>query len=168
MIVIRERDDVRRKYEAVLLLVDRRTANLAFSRALNRTGRPTFTALKRALRKQSDIPRALVDASVTFKPATSRTLQTAITGRGPYLPLRLFGARQFAYGVRAQVWGKHQQYRFGVHRPQIRGRRLQTAHVAPLSHPSTLRAERRQRARQRSVALNVRGIDAERLGPRHA
>ena len=111
MIVIRERDDVRRKYEAALLLVGRKKANLAFSRALNRTGRPTFTAVKRALRKQSDIHRTIIDASVTFKPATSATLQTAITGTGPYLPLRLFGARQFAYGVRAKVWGKHQQYR---------------------------------------------------------
>ena len=111
MIIIRERHDVRRRYEAALHLVGRKTANLAFSRALNRTGRPTFTAVKRALRKQTDIPRGLVDAGVTFKPATSRTLQTAITGRGPYLPLQLFGARQFAYGVRAKVWGKHQQYR---------------------------------------------------------
>ncbi len=118
MIVIRERDDVRRNYEAALRLVGSRTANLAFSRALNRTGRPTFTAVKRALRNQSDIPRGLVDAGVTFKPATSKALQTVITGRGPYLPLRLFGARQFAYGVRAKVWGKHQQYRsaFIVHK----------------------------------------------------
>ena len=111
MIVIRERDDVRRMYEAALLLVGRKTAALAFSRALNRTGRPTFTAVKRALRKQSDFQRPLIDAGVTFKPSTSTTLQTAIKGTGPYLPLRLFGARQFTYGVRAKVWGKHQQYR---------------------------------------------------------
>ena len=111
MIVIRERDDVRRMYEAALLLVGRKTAALAFSRALNRTGRPTFTAVKRALRRQSDIQRPLIDAGVTFKPSTSTTLQTAIKGTGPYLPLRLFGARQFTYGVRAKVWGKHQQYR---------------------------------------------------------
>lgn len=111
MIVIRERDDVRRMYEAALLLVGRKTAALAFSRALNRTGRPTFTAVKRALRRQSDIQRPLIDAGVTFKPSTSTTLQTAIKGTGSYLPLRLFGARQFTYGVRAKVWGKHQQYR---------------------------------------------------------
>ena len=82
MIVIRERDDVRRKYEAALFLVGRKKANLAFSRALNRTGRPTFTAVKRALRKQSDIQRAIIDASVTFKPVTSATLQSAIGERG--------------------------------------------------------------------------------------
>jgi hypothetical protein len=34
-----------------------------------------------------------------------------IVGTGRHLPLSVFGAKQFSYGVRAKVWGRAQTYR---------------------------------------------------------
>ena len=47
-----------------------------------------------------------------FERAASRLkLETRIVGTGRHLPLSIFGAKQFSYGVRARVWGRAQIYR---------------------------------------------------------
>ena len=110
-VVIKDLDQTRIRYEAMVQQVGEGAAALAFSRALNHEGRKTFTAVKRSLRKQTDIPPFMITASMAFKSSSQRNLRTIISGSGKELPLRLFNPSQFSYGVRAKVWGKHQTYR---------------------------------------------------------
>ena len=110
-VVIKDLDQTRIRYQAMVQQVGEGAAALAFSRALNHEGRKTFTAVKRSLRKQTDIPPFMITASMAFKSSSQRNLRTIISGSGKELPLRLFKPSQFSYGVRAKVWGKHQTYR---------------------------------------------------------
>lgn len=110
-IVIKELDQTRIRYEAMIQQVGEGNAALAFSRALNHEGRKTFTAVKRTLRQQTDIPTSMITASMAFRSSSQRNLRTIISGHGKELPLRLFKPSQFSYGVRAKVWGRHQTYR---------------------------------------------------------
>lgn len=109
-IVIRDLDKTRIKYEATVKRVGEGAANKAFSRALNHEGRKTYTAVKRALRKQTSIPAKEINASTKVSPARVNNLSFAIKGRGRHLGLDVFKARQFGYGVRAKVWGEFQKY----------------------------------------------------------
>lgn len=110
-IVIKDLDQTRIRFEAMVQRVGERDAALAFSRALNHEGRKTFTAVKRTLRQQTDIPAFMITASMAFRSSSQRNLRTIISGVGKELPLRLFKPSQFSYGVRAKVWGRHQTYR---------------------------------------------------------
>jgi hypothetical protein len=110
-IIVKELDQTRVRYEAMVRQVGEGAAALAFSRALNHEGRKSFTAVKRALRKQTDIPPFVIKASMAFRSSSKQHLRTIISGTGRELPLRLFKPVQFSYGVRARVWGKHQTYR---------------------------------------------------------
>ncbi len=109
-IVLKDLDQTRIRYEAMIQRIGEGNANKAFSRALNHEGRKTFTAVKRVLRKQTDIPPGIIAAAMKFRSSSQRNLRTIIQGRGSELPLRFFGARQFKYGVRAKVWGSFQTY----------------------------------------------------------
>jgi hypothetical protein len=110
-IIIKDLDQTRIRYEAMVQQVGEGAAALAFSRALNHEGRKSFTAVKRALRKQTDVPPFMITASMTFRPSSKHHLRTIISGSGRELPLRLFKPSQFSYGVRARVWGRQQVYR---------------------------------------------------------
>jgi hypothetical protein len=110
-VVIKGLDQTRVRYEAMVHQVGEGAAALAFSRALNHESRKTFTAVKRALRKQTDIPPFMITASTAFRFSSKHHLRTIITGSGRELPLLLFKPSQFSYGVRARVWGRHQVYR---------------------------------------------------------
>ena len=110
-IVIKDLDQTRVRYEAMVQRVGEGSAALAFSRALNHEGRKSFTAVKRALRKQTGIPPFMITAAMAFRSSSRRNLRTIISGSGKELPLSLFKPAQFSYGVRARVWGKHQIYR---------------------------------------------------------
>jgi hypothetical protein len=110
-VVFTEPDDVRIKFEAACHRVGTGMATQAFSLALNKEGRKAYTAHRRALAAQSSIPRRAVIAAIKFKSSTRATLETRIIGSGRHLPLSVFGAKQFSYGVRAKVWGRVQTYR---------------------------------------------------------
>ena len=110
-VVVKEIDQTRIRLEAMVRQVGDGNATLAFSRALNHEGRKSFTAVKRALRKQTDIPPFMITASMAFRSSSKHHLRTIISGTGKELPLRLFKPSQFSYGVRARVWGKRQTYR---------------------------------------------------------
>lgn len=110
-LVIRDLDNTRIRYEAMIQRVGEKDANRAFARALSHEGRKGFTAVKRAVRQQSDIPSPLVNAGVKFKAARTSELRTVISGFGSELPLKHFKARQFSYGVRAKIWGRHQTFK---------------------------------------------------------
>lgn len=110
-VVFKDLDQTRIRYEAMIQRVGEGNANKAFSRALNHEGRKTFTAVKRVLRKQTDIPPGIIAAAIKFRSSSQRNLRTIISGSGSELPLRFFNPRQFKYGVRAKVWGKFQTYK---------------------------------------------------------
>ena len=109
-IVFTEPDDVRIRFEAACFRIGEGSARQAFSLALNKEGRKAYTAHRRALVGQSSIPRGAVSAAMKFKGSTRSTLETRIIGTGRHLPLSVFGAKQFSYGVRAKVWGRAQTY----------------------------------------------------------
>ena len=104
-------DDVRIRFEAACTRLGEGEARRAFSMALNKEGRKSFTQLRRALAQQSSIPRGAVNAATRFRSATRADLATITSGSGRHLPLSLFGAKQFSYGVRAKVWGRAQTLR---------------------------------------------------------
>jgi hypothetical protein len=110
-IVITEPDDVRIRFEAACFRIGESAARQAFSLALNKEGRKAYTAHRRALAEQSSIPRGAVTAAMKFRASTRATLETRIIGTGRHLPLSVFGAKRFSYGVRAKVWGRAQTYR---------------------------------------------------------
>jgi hypothetical protein len=106
-----EADDVRIRFEAACNRLGEGEARRAFSMAMNKEGRKSFTQLRRALARQSSIPRGAVNAATRFQSATRTTLATITSGSGRHLPLSFFGAKQFSYGVRAKIWGRAQTFR---------------------------------------------------------
>lgn len=104
-------DDVRIRFEAACNRIGEGEARRAFSMALNKEGRKSFTQLRRSLAQQSSIPRGAVNAATRFKTATRGTMATVTSGTGRHLPLSFFGAKQFSYGVRAKIWGRAQNFR---------------------------------------------------------
>jgi hypothetical protein len=106
-----ETDDVRIRFEAACTRLGESEARRAFSMALNKEGRKSFTQLRRSLAQQSSIPRGAVNAATRFKSASRSTMSTMTSGTGRHLPLSFFGAKQFSYGVRAKIWGRAQSFR---------------------------------------------------------
>jgi len=106
-----EVDDVRIRFEAACARLGEGEARRAFSMALNKEGRKSFTQLRRSLAQQSSIPRGAVNAATRFTSATRNTMSTVTSGTGRHLPLSFFGAKQFSYGVRAKIWGRAQTFR---------------------------------------------------------
>ena len=104
-------DDVRIRFEAACLRMGEGEARRAFSMALNKEGRKSFTQLRRSLSQQSSIPRSAVNSATRLTSATRTTISTVTSGSGRHLPLSFFGAKQFSYGVRAKIWGKAQSFR---------------------------------------------------------
>lgn len=104
-------DDVRVRFEAACRRVGAGTATRAFSMALNKEGRKAYTAHRRALVQQTSIPRSIVNSAMRFRSSTRSRLSTRIVGSGRHLPLSVFRARQFSYGVRAKIWGRTQVFR---------------------------------------------------------
>ena len=100
-----EADDVCTRFQTACNRLGERDARRAFSMALNKEGRKSFTQLLWPLAQQSSIPRGAVNAATRFKTATRGTMATVTSGTGRHLPLSFFGAKQFSYGVRPKIWG---------------------------------------------------------------
>lgn len=96
---------------AVSALSDKQ-AQTAYRRAINRVGKQAQTATIRALAPQVGLTQAAVrkHGGIKPKPARSGNLQYEINSQGGYLPLHLFAARQFGYGVRAKPWGTSRRF----------------------------------------------------------
>ena len=105
-VVLRDLDQQRVRFEAMIRRVGERDAKLAFSRALTHEGRKGYTAVRRALRNQTSAKAREVSAATRFRGSSTRRLTTMIEAGGGHIPLKEFGARQFSYGVRAKVWGR--------------------------------------------------------------
>lgn len=113
-LIIRPLDDVMARFGKSLARLSAGNAHKVMARAMNYEGRKTFVLVKRVLRKQTSIPRPIIEKSTKFRQAGVRlggNLEVAIEGRGRELSLKRFGARQFKAGVKATVWGKRQFYR---------------------------------------------------------
>ena len=65
-----EAGDVRARFEAACARLGEGEARRAFSMALNKEGRKSFTQLRRSLAQQSSIPRGAVNATTRFTSAT--------------------------------------------------------------------------------------------------
>lgn len=109
-LIIADADDVRIKFEATVTRVGSGMAKKVFSRAMNSEGRKSYTAVKRAVAKQTSIKTGDVARSMSFINASVNTLETKIIGKGRHFPLSYFGAKQFSFGVRAKVWGSFHKY----------------------------------------------------------
>ncbi|MFO1150987.1 MAG: hypothetical protein U1E62_21640 [Alsobacter sp.] len=125
---IRPLDQIAKRWGTALLALSDGQARKAMARAMTAEGRPTFAAVKKALRTQTSIPTGIIRAGTSFKGAGASDLTTIITGTGRPLSLKLFKPRQFSYGVRATVWGRAQKYpgmfmgpRPGVLAPKLGG-----------------------------------------------
>ena len=109
-VVIKHVDRVLHTYERMIRRAGEGKAKEAFAAALNHQTAIIMTKVRKAIIKQSSIERAAVYAGTDLLRATPGALSAIIEGTGRHLPLREFKPRQFSYGVRAKVWGKHQQY----------------------------------------------------------
>ena len=105
-VTLQFRDDHLARFSAMAERLASNKLRQAEMRALNQVGAKAFTAVKRALVEQTTLPRAAIDAGLTTVKASQfgdAANEFKIVGSGNRLPLRLFGARQFSYGVRAKV-----------------------------------------------------------------
>ena len=98
--------------EAVEKLGSERAAITAYRRGINRVGDKARNQVQKALAKQVGLTQGALKTHGRFgvSRAKAAELSYAITSQGNHLPLRLFGARQFAYGVRARPWGRSQRF----------------------------------------------------------
>ena len=85
-------------------------ARKVFAMAMNKVGRKGYTSVVRALSKQTSIKQKDVRAATSFRRASPGSLATIINANGRPLSLKYFGAKQFAFGSRAKVWGKTQRF----------------------------------------------------------
>lgn len=87
-------------------------ARIAYRRAINHTGRKTFTAVKRALSKQVGVSQAQVikRGALRKKMASNSSLEFSIHANGEYMPLRDFSPTQLKRGVKASPWGQRRLF----------------------------------------------------------
>lgn len=87
-------------------------ARSALRRAVNHTGDKTFTVVRRVLAKEMGLTQAdLVKRGLTRQKASEATLSYAIVGRGGFIPLKDFKARQGRRGVSAAPWGVRRMFK---------------------------------------------------------
>jgi hypothetical protein len=109
-IAITPADNVLTIFEARCHQVGEGLARRAFSMAMNKEGRKSFTAVKRALVQQTSIKMSMVAASTKFVSAGPNRLETRIDGSGSAIPLIQFSPSAGPVGVSATVWGRRQTY----------------------------------------------------------
>ena len=106
-------DQVMQRYANQLASLGDAGAQRALARALNYEGRKATTAVKRALRKQTSIPYALINRGIRTRQASPKVggaLEFAIVGTGRPFSLKVFKPKQFRAGVKATVWGRRQLF----------------------------------------------------------
>ncbi|MEN5084269.1 phage tail protein [Bosea sp. TWI1241] len=83
---------------------------VAVARALNATNAKVQTQIVRALPKQTGLKAGRIRAALKREAASAGHLSAAVRARGPYIPLKEFGARETAKGVSAAPWGKRRVF----------------------------------------------------------
>lgn len=90
-------------------------AHKALARAINRTTTTIHGRVIRAIRKQSDIPTAIIRRQIKKRLAPTNiahggVLEGVISATGSPISLKEFRARQFAFGVKAKWGGRWHEY----------------------------------------------------------
>ena len=108
-----EGDGVVRLYAATKNALGPGKAHDAFRRGINRAGNKVWTAVRRAVSKQSGLSQNQVEnkGGILRIHATRRSLEYLIISRGRHLSLKEFKARQVRRGVSAAPWGKRQVFK---------------------------------------------------------
>ncbi|AGT09471.1 phage tail protein [Paracoccus aminophilus] len=107
---VRELDDQRIIFEAMVHRVGGGHATRAFSRAINHETAKAQTAVKRVIASSTGIRAGDVQKQIRRTRATVNNLSASIVARGEAFPLKYFGAKQFSFGVRAKPWGQWQRF----------------------------------------------------------
>ena len=99
-------------FEKRLADLGARKGQQALTRAIRRTQEKVRTDVTRAIVRQSSIPRARVRKSIALRrpQPVGAGVEGIVESTGSQIPLKEFGARQFAYGVRAKVYGKSTRF----------------------------------------------------------
>lgn len=103
-------DQVGVKYGRMLSDLGGGHARRIMARAMTYETKKAFTVVKRTLRTQTSAPMGAILAAIKIKPASVGSLEAGILGRGPYLKIGLFKAKQGKSGSSATVWGKRQSF----------------------------------------------------------
>jgi len=115
-IVLRENDQVLRRFANALGALDEGLARKVMVRGLNRTGGPALTQVRRAIAKRTSAPMAIVRRQVVASKAWAGDgtgpgkLEFKVRATGRPLPLRVFRPTEFKFGIRARVWGSVQRF----------------------------------------------------------
>lgn len=132
-IIISQRDANLSRFANQLGALGSADAHKAMARAINRVTDTVHSRVVRAIRKQSDIPTAIIRRQITKRLASPNiahggALEGAITARGKPVSLKHFRPRQFKFGVKAKWSGKWHEYpsafmgpRPGVIAPALKG-----------------------------------------------
>lgn len=94
----------------------------ALRRALNHTGDKTFTIVRRVLAKQMGLTQGdLMRRGLSKRRANESSMTYEIIGRGGFIPLKDFRARQGARGVSAAPWGERRMFKSTFIVPSLGG-----------------------------------------------
>lgn len=108
---VREMDQQRVVFEAMVKRAGGKDAKRAFARAINHETAKANTAVKRELKTETGIKSGDISKALKRTRANSARLTAQIIARGGAMPLKYFSARQFKYGVRATPWGRPQRFK---------------------------------------------------------
>ena len=106
-------DDILQRFGNQLGAVGEKEGHKALARAVNRVTNTVHGRVIGAVAKQSSIPKRIVAGTVKkrlVKPGSGAALEGEVWATGKPLSLKVFGAKQFSWGVRAKVWGQFQRY----------------------------------------------------------
>jgi hypothetical protein len=128
-IVVRPLDDVLRRFGNQIGAVGSARGRKALALAVNRVTTTIHGRVIKAIRKQSDIPTAIIRKQVKRKLAAhqaSTAIEGVIWATGAPISLKYFKAKQFSFGVRTKERGAWQRYpsAFMGPRPGVIAKRL--------------------------------------------
>ncbi len=110
---IRLADDELIRFQNIMGALGEKEARKGLVRAVNRVTRTVHGRVIRAVVKQSSIPRKLVAKSIKMTLAAQKgsgPVYGRIAAIGDDLSLKHFQSKQFAYGVKAKIWGKWHRF----------------------------------------------------------
>ncbi|NDV88789.1 hypothetical protein GTW51_19010 [Aurantimonas aggregata] len=93
--------------DAVEALGEKKARN-AYRRAINEAGRDTKTPTQRALAEQTGLKVGVARKALRVKKASASDLQYELQGKGGFIRLKYFGARETRRGVSAAPFGQRQ------------------------------------------------------------
>jgi hypothetical protein len=102
-------DGLPRLEEAVKALGEGKARN-AYRRAINEAGRDTKTPTQRALAKQTGLKVGVARKAFRVSKASSANLEYKLEGKGGFIRLKYFGARETRKGVSAAPFGQRKVF----------------------------------------------------------